>query len=96
MTNMQKKYAEYEHPAQNIKMKNRKLSSNMSSQSGPYSKGKARFEILFLQYTNHVKYVEYAQPRLLWKAVSCSVAVNMLGRFTAYKFDRVFSGHAVP
>ena len=34
------------------------------------------------------------QPRLRWNAVSCSVAVDMFRRFTAYKLDRVFSGSA--
>ena len=34
------------------------------------------------------------QHRRRWNAVSCSVAVDMLWRFTAYRLDRVFSGSA--
>ena len=54
--------------------------------------------------TKYVKYVIYAKyaksvmlvytPRRRWNAVSCSVAVDMLCRFTAYRLDRVFSGSA--
>ncbi len=53
----------------------------MLSQTGHYHSGKARFEIFScLQYTEYVKYEKYvernSQPRLRWKAVSCSVAVD--------------------
>ena len=54
-----------------------------------------------IKYVKYVIYAKYAKYVMLVynlgggeNAVSCSVEVDMLWRFTAYKLDRVISGSA--